>query len=356
MRPKRILHVTNAGFKPKHVYLNGTGHKLTNGWIRAGHHVISFSDRDVARWTGFGYRRWGARATNAILLDAAQSMRPDVIALGHADVIEPETLHRIRQKVPGIKVLQWNVDSLFEGNEASSEDNRQRLLAKIEVVDATFVTTPGRPLAPFAKSGRIAAFMPNPCDPSVERGRNFEREDLAADLFFVSGTGDQTRFHCGVARHLDTLCQTLQNRLPEVRFSFHGVLGKPHLFGPAFEDTITSCRMGLNLSRRNDLYLYSSDRIAQLAGNGLLVLIDRASGFGDLFGEEELGFYSTEEELIDKIGWFKKDDALARRIAENGWRRYHMLFDSRIVGQYMLDVLLGEHDPKRHPWPSIYPG
>ncbi|MBI3440241.1 MAG: hypothetical protein HY052_00265, partial [Proteobacteria bacterium] len=63
-KPLRIIHVANFGFKPVKAYLHNTGVKLSNGWIRAGHHVINFSDRDIAKWQAFlGYRQWGVAAT-----------------------------------------------------------------------------------------------------------------------------------------------------------------------------------------------------------------------------------------------------------------------------------------------------
>ena len=279
--------------------------------------------------------------------------RPDVIALGHADVIRPETIAAMREDNPSVKVLQWNFDPLFAGDDASSDDNRRRILAKIEVVDATFVTTAGEVPREFAGARRIAGFMPNPVDLAIERGRNFEKTDLPRDVFFAAGFGDDKRFHCGMWRHVDTFCRDIQAALPEAVFSFHGVLGRAHVWGTAYEDALLSCRMGLNMSRRNDIPLYSSDRISHLAGNGLVVLIDRATRYGTLFGEDEFAFYSSEAELFETIARLKRDDAKRRAMAEAGWRRYHALFDSRIVGQYMLDALYGEHDPAKYEWPTL---
>ena len=52
----RIVHASNFGFKPVKGFLHATSGKLSNGWIRSGHHVVNFSERDVARWAGFGHR------------------------------------------------------------------------------------------------------------------------------------------------------------------------------------------------------------------------------------------------------------------------------------------------------------
>ena len=58
-------------------------------------------------------------------------------ALGHADVIEPETLVAIRRDQPSLRVVQWSVDPLFE------PDNLARVRSKLPVVDATLVSTAG---------------------------------------------------------------------------------------------------------------------------------------------------------------------------------------------------------------------
>src|SRR5258706_8541524 len=104
MKQLRIVHVAEFGLSGQgRTYLGGVAAKITNGWIRAGHSVMDFSDRDIARWNGYGHKRWGKRATNRILLDLCRSNQPDVVALGHADTIDSETLDQIRTAVPSVK-------------------------------------------------------------------------------------------------------------------------------------------------------------------------------------------------------------------------------------------------------------
>lgn len=83
----------------------------------------------------------------------------------------------------------------------------------------------------------------------------------------------------------------------------------------------------LNLSLSNHDYLYSSDRMAHAMGNGCLTYIDRHTGFGGLFGEDEAGFFSSAEEVIEQIERFRKFPAERAKTAERGWRHYHALFN-----------------------------
>ena len=48
--------------------------------------------------------------------------------------------------------------------------------------------------------------------------------------------------------------------------------------------------MGLNLSRGEPIKYYSSDRITQTIGNGLVTLIDEKTGYQDFFSENEMVF------------------------------------------------------------------
>jgi Glycosyl transferases group 1 len=349
-RALRILHISNFGYKAKGVFGHGVPQKLSNGWTRSGHNVVNFSDRDVARWAGpFDHRKWGTIPANRILYALALDIRPDVIAVGHADVISPRTIARIREKLPQTRVLLWTVDALF------IETTLGRFRGRGDVADAIFASTGGAYLEAFKTGRRVAGFLPNPVDPSIERLRNFElpAQRLPYDVMLACHVSLAPRIHCGIERTPDELARAMQAAVKDLNPSFHGVLGAPTVFGPAYEEALAQTRMGLNFSHRNDLELYSSDRLSHIAGNGLVVLIDRATGYGTLFDDKMFAFYSSEPELFETIARLKRDDAARRRMAEAGWRRYHRLFSSEIIAQYMLDALFGVHDPSKYEWPTL---
>ena len=49
--------------------------------------------------------------------------------------------------------------------------------------------------------------------------------------------------------------------------------------------------MGLNLSRGSAIKYYSSDRLAQIVGNGLVTLIDEKTCYNDFFSNKEMVWY-----------------------------------------------------------------
>lgn len=320
--------------------------KLSNGLVRLGHLVLNFSDRDVARaksWTGS--RKLGRRAVNAALLEFCRRHRPDILLMGHADMIAPETVAAIRGEIPHLRVGQWNVDPLFE------PDNVARIRAKLEVVDASFISTAGGRLAALREGGHAVSFMPNPADPSIERGRADLRRELPFDLFFACrNPSSPPRIVCGRAWDMNEFIAELAGRLPELKMKLGGINGAPQLIAESFQSAIESSAMGLNISRRADDYLYSSDRIAQLAGNGCLVAIERTVGYGDYFGEDEMLFFSEFGELTEKLAQLAADPDARMRMASALRGRYLEKFNERNVAAHLLAVLAGERAPEEMPW------
>ena len=125
------------------------------------------------------------------------------------------------------------------------------------------------------------------------------------------------------------------------------------LVGAEYQKTFANAAMGLCLNRSNHDYLYESDRMAHLMGNGALALIDARSGFGDLFNEDEIAFYRDEDELYRKIDYFRKNPEDRMAVAEKGWKKYHELFNERLIAQYITDLMFDEFDAKNYPWPTL---
>lgn len=343
--PLSIVHVGNFPFGLKPGFQHGVAVKLSNGLIRNGHLVLNFSDRDVARALApLPTRKLGRGRANAALEEFCRHHRPDVLLLGHADVIAPATVARIRAALPGLRVAQWNVDPLFE------PDNVARIATKQPVVDVTFVSTAGPPLAALRAGGK-AAFLPNPVDFSIERGRADCAEALAHDLFYACGHPSRPkRVICGREWDMDAFFREVIARLPHLRLLLGGLLGRPLLTGAAYQRALETCAIGLNASRRPDHPLYSSDRIAQLAGNGLVVLIERTTGYDTIFSDDEMAFFGSLDEFYAQLERLTADPARRRAVAAAGRARYGALFNERAVAQRVLDILMGATDPEAMPW------
>jgi hypothetical protein len=346
----RILHVGNFSLRAKGAFQHSVEHKISNGLIRNGHQVVNFSDRDAARaGSFFGRNKFGGRgAANRTLRAFCKHMGPEAIFFGQADVITAETIAAIRGDLPDVRILQWNVDPVFE------PDNVARLLSKTAVVDATLVSTAGEALAPLKRPGMRLGFLPNPVDFSIERGRVHERDILPHDLFYACGHPSRPlREVCGRDWDMDDFIGRLLAANPGIRALTPGIAGAPHLAGAAYQDGLESAALGLNISRRVDNWLYSSDRLAHMCGNGQAILIARSTGYDALFSDEEMVFFDGLDDLAESVARLIADPAGRMRLAAAGRARYHHLFNEQVIARYMLEVAFDRLNPADYAWPTL---
>jgi len=344
----KIVHVGQFHLlKPKGAYVHSVAPKLSNGLIRNGHRVFDFSDRDMARATSiFANRKMGVGSANRLLRSLCGEIGPDLLILGHADVIGPETIAVIRGDHPKLRVLQWSVDPLFE------PDNLARVAKKLDVVDATLISTSGDALRPLIRPGKLVGFMPNPVDFSIESGTSFATPNLPYDLFCAAGP-DNLRNIGGEMLTVNDLIDRIKLAIPTIRCRLGMLKGQPHLKGIAYQQALAQSAIGINVSRRNDVPLYSSDRLAHLVGNGLAVLVDRATGYDRLFTDEQFAFFSSVGEMIERLRALVANPARRAALAAAGRARYHELFNERRVAQYVVEAAFGEVKCEDYEWPTV---
>ncbi|MEG9861587.1 MAG: glycosyltransferase [Parvularculales bacterium] len=327
--PLRILCAGNYDDRDQGRFFYSVIRKLTAGFNRTGHMVYPFSDRDIARASNiFHTRTLGVRQTNRKFLMACDHFKPDVIFLLHADIIKNETLREIRHKYPHVKIAYCSVDL------PTQPSTRQKLHRFADVVDTLFLTSSGEDQRQFARPHNRVAFIPNPVDASCERYRAFENPTPKAHVF-AAMTGESTDPRIKTA-------EDLRRALPDLSFSYWSFSGNPSLLGADYLEELSACRMGLNLSRSNDMPLYASDRIAQYTGNGLLTFTHGATGLQALYDDNEMVFFDDTEELIDKVRYYAENDSMARTIAARGHAKAHGVYNERIIARYILDVMTGD--------------
>ena len=237
--------------------------KLSRAAIRAGHMVVEFSDRAVARTASpLGFRRFGRQAANRAFLNLVDEVRPDLILLNFADEVDVASLIEARRLSPGVTIVDVNIDPLPDPK------TRTRLARLAGQVDAVFLTTAGEALAGLAGPGGFAAFMPNPVDAAVETGRAFETPEPSVDL--VLPVGDDSPRQLGAERIAPSVAMArLKAAVPAVREMTPG-LASPRLRGRGYIEALEHARVGWALSRWADQPLYASDRMAHMLGSACL--------------------------------------------------------------------------------------
>ena len=112
------------------------------------------------------------------------------------------------------------------------------------------------------------------------------------------------------------------------------------IWGDEFKDNLFNSKIALNLSQGKPLKYYSSDRIAQLMGNGIATLIDKKTKLDDLFSTDTAIFYKSLNDLNIKLNKLVKNDKLRTKIAKKGRVNYHKKYNSTLVAVILSVKLL----------------
>ena len=245
----RIVHVTN--FNERHdgrLYFN-TGRRINNGLIRLGHSVLEFSDRDIQKY----YKNYkdlsGSKRLNSKLINTCYNFKPDMIVLGHADSIFPQTLRNLKKNYPNLKIAQWFLDPLNKKGPDFIK-NKQRILNKIDYVDENFLTTSPKALN-FIPEKEKFHFIPNPSDSSFETLNNFNKS-CNMDVFYALSHG----VHRGVLKkgksdERTKFVSKLIDITPNIKFDIYGANNVQPVWADNYLKAISNSKMGLNLSKEN---------------------------------------------------------------------------------------------------------
>ena len=313
-----------------------------------GHSNLEFSDRDILHNYKSVKDFKGSRTLNEKLRKTCYNYKPDLLVLGHADSIEPETLGELKDDYPNLKISQWFLDPLNK-NGPDFEQNRNRILDKSEFIDANFLTTSPNVLS-FLPRNTNNFYIPNPSDPSFETLNNYKK-NCNTDVFFALSHGvHRGKLKSGKfderANFLNDLIKNTQN----VKFEFYGLNKIQPIWADHFYKTVSNAKMGLNLSRGEPIKYYSSDRITQIIGNGLVTLIDEKTGYRDFFNDNEMVFYKNINDLSEKIIKISRDENLRKKIAFRGKQKYTKYFNSTLVAEFIINKTLDINQKKKFYW------
>ena len=114
----------------------------------------------------------------------------------------------------------------------------------------------------------------------------------------------------------------LQKLTPNIKYDLYGMRENQPKWADNLINKISQSKMGLNLSQGKPIKYYSSDRLAQLMGNGLLVFVDEKTRLNDFFSNKEILTYKNINDLAKKIIKYSINDKLRRSIAKRGRNKY----------------------------------
>ena len=336
----KIINLYNQGQKHNHRLFNiSLGKKFTNGFVRNGHDVLEISDRDYLR-----NNKSFSLIPNKInfqnfLIDTFRNYNPDVLFFGHTKNISLETLETIRSMNKNLIISQWNEDPVMNGLNYSKQ-NISNIKLYADYVDHNFITT--HPSVIKNKINSNFHFFFVPVDKNIERFDVYKLRPKN-DLFYAMSHGvNRSILKPGTEDDRIKFLDILIKKIPDIKYDFYGFLNKQPIWGNDFNNALINSKMALNLSRGRPTKYYSSNRIASIMGNGLLTFIDKNVGMSDFFNKEEIVFYSSINDLSDKIKFYSRNDKLRRIIAKKGKTKYFKLFNESKITKYMIDISIGK--------------
>jgi len=189
---------------------------------------------------------------------------------------------------------------------------------------------------------------------NIDTLKNFNNKFYEYDLFFALSHGqNRGRFKVGVTDERDFFIKDIHTKTNFLKKYFISTNYNNPVWGNDYYKILSKCKMALNISRGSYQDFYSSDRMASLFGNGLLVFLENKTKFQKFFKKNEAVFFKNTHELIKKLKYFNNNEKKCRLIAKNGYIKYHKSFSSSEVCSYILKKINLRNVKKKYIWEFI---
>lgn len=344
---KKILHVSSFDERNDHRLFNiSLSNKISKGLIHNNHDVINFSYRDH-----LGTLNKNTNLSNKKVLEIYNNYKPDLIILGHNNILKKDTIEQIK-KSNNTKVVLWYEDALSKKADGPNwRANLDLIQNNSDLIDAYFTTThPINITSSNIKKTKLY-FLPMLVDENIENLHLFNIKNKFKDLFFAISHGvNFGKLKTNKVDERESFINNLFINNKNIKFNILGIANENPKWNYEFYNEVSKCKMALNLSRGKPIKYSTSNRIASLVANGIYTFIDERTKFNDFFDEDEMGFYKNEIDLINKIEKLKGNDKKIYNYSKNGMKRYFELFNNKLITKYIIDRTFNLIDDKKQIW------
>ena len=158
---------------------------MTKGFIHNENDVINFSYRNYLS----SFNKNNTLKINNKIKEICNNYKPDLIILGHNNVLNIDTISTIK-KEKNSKIILWYEDALAKSADGPSWKENLNLIEKNnDLIDAYFTTThPKNVLSKFIHNKKLN-FLPMLVDKNIENLHLFDIKNKFKDLFFALSHG-----------------------------------------------------------------------------------------------------------------------------------------------------------------------
>ncbi len=342
----KILHICDSHIRHYGRLYYSTGRKLQNGFIKNEIDCLNLSDRDVTKLRKAVFDISGRIALKKSIKENIENFKPDIILIGHVDKLNYEDFIDLKETNPHIVFAQWFLDPLIRDGGPDYKKNKIRFMNKYQVCDFNFVTTCPSVLDFVDESKTF--FIPNPIDPTIDTLNIYKNKHYEKDLFIAISHGQ----HRGILKtgFIDERIDIINKIDKKIDMHLFGVNNISPVWGAKFFEELNLCKMGFNISRGKPTKYYSSDRLAALLGNGILTFIHSDCRYNDFLSEDEIVYYSSTEELNEKLLYYSNNVSERVRIAKNGKEKSSEIFSNKVVADFILSKFINKDPQKKFSW------
>ncbi len=346
---RRVLHIANFNENADGRLYYSFANKLNNGFIKNNYIVQTISDRYFLKLNRTILKPFSTvNKFNDKILNTLKNFSPHVLLIGHVFNISSSIYEYCKKN--NIKVVSWFIDSI--SSEFLNGKKRDGFFKNLEFVDYCFLTSSPK-LFKKHKHFNKMKYIPNPVDSSIDSYNNYKSNDLEYDVFVAISHGQNRGIlKKGKIDEREKVVNKLINNLPQNKFAQFGINNFEPVWGSNYYHYLSKSKMALNISRGNYQHKYSSDRISSLIGNGLLVFINKKTDFQKILSNKEVVYYSDTSDLIKKIKYYSQHDSKRKKIAQQGYQKYHRYMSNTVISKYIMSCI-GLENIKKPFWHAL---
>ncbi len=256
---------------------------------------------------------------NRSFMKVAQAQRPDLVLITCGKFLSPETIRSVKRET-GALLVNYATDDPF-----NSAVNTPMFRKGIPCYDL-YACTKKAIIDDVRKAGcGNVAYVPFAYKPEIHFPESTqsseERKRYSSDLVFIGGCdGDRLPYIAAMLKAIPDLRLHLYggfwNRHSALRKYYRGFA-----LGREFRLAVAGAKIVFNLIRRKNRDDHVM-RTYEIPACGGFMLTDRTDEQCSLLAEDkEASYFTSTEEMVDKIRYYLAHDSERRRIAEAGHRR-----------------------------------
>tara|TARA_Y100000590_G_C15430106_1_gene904809 strand:- start:2 stop:886 length:885 start_codon:yes stop_codon:yes gene_type:complete len=287
-------------------------------------------------------------ALNEKVFNITSNYRPDLILLGHNNILNQDTIEKIKSKYKP-KVALWYEDHLIKGGPNYS-NNLDLIERNMNLIDRYFLTIFPDLINTQIQKNKMH-FMPIPADKNIENLEIYNSNNRYKDLFFALSHGvNFGRLKPGNVDERETFLNELLRKNTKLTFNILGYASEQPKWNYQYFNELSKCKTALNLSRGKPMKYHTSNRIASLVANGIMTFIDKKTKYQDFFSSDEMGFYKNTDDLLNQLDKLNGNINKINRISKNGKKKYFSIFDNSIVADYIISRVFNTKNKFKYVW------